>query len=102
MKTDIGIWYCTYFNDDWDTVGAPAYPPTRYRPLCSDRPGDFRAHRSDDPDVIDYHLKRISEAGIDFLLFEITPLRLGPRGEDEHPFAKNARAVAHRIKVWND
>ena len=101
-KTDIGIWYCTYYNDDWDTVGAPAYPPIMYRPLCSDKPGDFRTHHSADISVIDFHLRKIADAKIDFLLFELSPLKFDVNQPSEHIFIKNARVVAQRIKLWND
>ena len=100
--TDVGTWYCTYYNDDWDTVGGTAYPPTMYRPLCSDKPGDYRAYNSADISVIDYHLRQIANAKIDFILFELSPLRFFEDRPHEHIFIENARVVARRLKIWND
>ncbi len=102
--TDVGIWYCTYFRQDWTSV--VGYTKAKnYRPLCSDRPGDFRHYASDDVKVIDFHLRKMAEAKIDFLLIELTPGGLGgyrnPGWSDDVYMVDCARVVCKRIKAWN-
>ena len=101
-QTDVGIWYCTYFEDDWTRVGGMGYPPCMYRPLCSNEPGDYRTYSATDTTVIDFHLEQIAKAGIDFILLELTPGGLGGYRPMMKPFVDNARVVTQRIKVWND
>ncbi|MCL2622404.1 MAG: hypothetical protein FWD31_01960 [Planctomycetaceae bacterium] len=107
---DVGIWYCTYYftspYDVWDLEYGPE-TKVKYRPLCSNTPGDFRKYDAADPDVIDFHLQQIADAKIDFLLFELSPGSLGGyRTEGENVrwviSVNNAREVCKRIKIWND
>ncbi len=100
--TDVGIWYCTYFGDDWTRVGGMGYPPCMYRPLCSNEAGDYRIYNATDTAVIDFHLEQIAEAKIDFILLELTPGGLGGYRPMMKPFVDNARVVLRRLKVWND
>ncbi|MHB9033306.1 MAG: hypothetical protein ACYC6L_09690 [Anaerolineae bacterium] len=100
--TDVGTWYCTYYSQDWDNVGGMRYTPTLYRPLCSDKPGDFRTYDATDPEVIDFHLKVLSDAKIDFILYEVSPGGLGGYRPSMKPFVDNARVVCTRIKLWNE
>ena len=51
--------------------------PKNYVPLCSDKPGDFRHYAANDTAVINFHLRQIAEAKINFLLLELTPGGLG-------------------------
>jgi len=101
---DVGTWYCTYYytkpTDIWDRN----YGTTnvKYRPLCSDKPGDFRKYDADDPAVIDFHLKEIAAAKIDFLVFELTMGGLGGYRSSTKYAVDRARAVCKRIKAWND
>lgn len=102
--SDVGIWYCTYFRKDWTAV--VGYQLAKYYlPLCSDKPGDFRHYASDDTEVIDYHLKQMADAKIDFLLLELTPGGLGgyrnPGWSDDVYMVDCGRAVCKRIKAWN-
>lgn len=99
--TDVGIWYCTYYGEDWNRVGGMGYTPTMYRPLCSDRSGDYRIYDASDVSVIDFHLRQIANAKIDFILFELTPGGLGGYRPAMNIFVDNARIVAKRIKEWN-
>jgi hypothetical protein len=101
-STDVGIWYCTYYGDDWTNWGEMKYPPTLYRPLCSGNPGDYRAYNATNVAVVDFHLQQIAAAQIDFLLFELTPGGLGGYRHSMDLFVDNARVVAKRIKIWND
>ncbi|NLV73509.1 MAG: hypothetical protein GXY52_02320 [Chloroflexi bacterium] len=99
--TDVGTWYCTYYDDNWDNVGGMGYVPTYYRPLCSDTPDDYRTYRADDAAVIDYHLAQLAAAQIDFILFEVTPGGLGGYRLTMQPFVDKARAVCERLALWN-
>ena len=101
-RCDVGVWYCTYYGGDWTRVGGMSYCPTMYRPLCSDRAGDFRTYDATDTAVIDFHLRKLAEAGVDFLLFELTPGGLGGYRPSMNLFVDNARTVAKRIKIWNE
>jgi hypothetical protein len=98
--TDVGIWYCTYYGDVWTTEGP--YPPPQERPLCSNRPGDYRIYNSADVAVIDFHLQQIAKAKIDFLLLELTCVGAGGFRASGGKHVDNARIVAQRIKIWND
>lgn len=100
--TDVGIWYCTYYGDDWTKVGGMGYAPTLYRPLCSNKPGDYRKYNATDTSVVDFHLQQIANAKIDFVLFELTPGGLGGYRPAMKLFVDNARIAAKRIRVWND
>jgi len=101
-STDVGIWYCTYYGDAWTNVGGMGYPPTLYRPLCSNKPGDFRTYNATNVAVVDFHLQQIAAAKIDFLLFELTPGGLGGYRHAMDVFVDNARVAARRLKIWND
>jgi hypothetical protein len=101
-NTDVGIWYCSYYGTDWDKVGGMAYAPTKYLPLCSDKSGDFRKYDSSDIEIIDFHLKQIANANIDFILFELTPGGLGGYRPAMKIFVDNTRIAAKRIKIWNE
>ncbi len=101
-STDVGIWYCTYYGEDWKKVGGMGYKPTMYLPLCSNNPTDYRYYNAADTSVIDFHLQQIANAKIDFLLFELTPGGLGNYRPAMKPFVDNARIAAKRIKAWND
>ncbi|MHB0998448.1 MAG: RICIN domain-containing protein [Armatimonadota bacterium] len=100
-STDVGIWYCTYYGKDWTRVGGMGYQATLYRPLCSNKPGDYRTYDATDTAVIDFHLQQIANAKIDFILFELTPGGLGGYRPSMNAFVDNARVVAQRLKVWN-
>lgn len=101
-SSDVGIWYCTYYSENWVKVGEMGYKSCMYRPLCSNTPGDFRTYNATDIAVIDFHLQQITNAKIDFILFELTPGGLGDYRPSMNAFVDNARVVAQRLKVWND
>jgi len=92
--TDVGIWYCTYYDDNWANVGGMGYPPCMYRPLCSEESGDYRTYSASDTAVIDFHLEQIANAKIDFILLELTPGGLGGYRPSMKAFVDNARIVA--------
>ena len=109
IKTEVGIWYCPYYftspYDLWEMPYGSGIPAAQYKPLCSDAPGDFRKYDAADPEVIDFHLRQIADAKIDFLLFELSPGGLGGYREDggwNMNSIANAREVCKRIKIWND
>jgi hypothetical protein len=101
-STDVGIWYCTYYGNDWTHSGEMGYQPTMYQPLCSNKPKDYRTYNAADTSIIDFHLQQIANAKIDFVLFELTPGGLGGYRPSMNLFVDNARIAAQRIKVWND
>lgn len=106
---DVGLWYCSYYflspYDLWDMPYGYGTSASQYKPLCHGAPGDFRKYDAADPDVIDFHLKQIADAKIDFLLFELSPGGLGGHraegGWNMNSIA-NAREVCKRIKAQND
>jgi len=104
MKTDIGIWYCTYYQTKPTDIWDEKYGTTtvKYRPLCSNKPGDFRKYDADDPAVIDFHLEQLADAKIDFILLECTPGGLGGYRPATKHIVDKARVVCERIKAWND
>jgi hypothetical protein len=59
--------------------------------------GSYRQYDSQEASVIDEHLRMISQAGIDFLIFDLT----NNIDVDEEYIKKRAKAVAERIAVWN-
>ena len=69
----------------WEAYGV------RYLPVVDGEAGQYA---SDDPDVMDAHIKLIAEAGIDYLLFE-----LGNHLKEY--YTNNAITVSERLALWN-
>jgi len=65
-----------------------------YRPLTN---GSYQTYDSKDPAVIDEHLKLISDAGIDFLILDLT----NNIYVDERYIFERAKVLVDRISVWN-
>ena len=69
----------------WEAYGV------RYLPVVDGKAGQYA---SDDPNVMDAHIKLIAEAGIDYLLFE-----LGNHLKEY--YTNNAITVSERLAIWN-
>lgn len=110
-----GLWQVIDFVDSEDVGGYPtriqysgdanAYNlwgrwSIRYRPFTAGEPGQYD---SGDPDVIDEHLLELSEAGIDFLVFDETNrLQCDQAGSSASWICPRSIRVAERIADWNE
>lgn len=66
----------------------------KYRPYTL---GEYRAYDTQEAAVIDEHLRMITKAGIDFLIFDLT----NTLDTDEGYITEGAKVVAERIRIWN-
>ena len=105
---EVGIWYSVWYaKKDPETLGYttenknPQYNTwiawdIPYIPLGPN--GIFETHDSLDEEVINYHLKVMSEADIDFIIMDQTNYI-----DVENRYINfGAMAMAKKIKVWND
>jgi hypothetical protein len=93
--TDVGMWYCT----NWDAKGGGWWNLATYRPLLPD--GSYGMYDSSDVAVIDFHLAKLAEAKVDFILFDDTNGDFN-RYQPENVWIKEkSKAVCARIKLWN-
>jgi hypothetical protein len=99
--TDVGTWYITYYSDGIWAAGFRS-TPVMYRPLCSETSNDFRTYNSDDTAVMDFHLRQLAEAKIDFILFDNTNGGESGYYMANAPIWENSRIMCERIKLWND
>ena len=100
-QSDVGIWYSvwyTYNGDYGNNIQTNIWKnwDIQYKPLLPD--GTYGYYDSLDEDIINYHLEQISEAGIDFLIFDQTNNIDAEGGM----INKRALKVAQCIKAWND
>lgn len=99
-KTQIGIWYAIWYDEGagsiWENDRGPTQQPIYYRPLLKD--GTYGTYQSSDSDIIQWHLEEISNAGIDFLIFDQTNDIDTGNGQLD----TNARRTVGYIKRWND
>ena len=98
---DIGIWYSVWYKYD------PEYPKDstknlwkdwdiRYDPILPD--GTYGLYDSGDKEIIMFHLKELTEAGIDFIIMDQTNhIDVGGGFINDR-----AIAVAQCIQEWND
>jgi len=93
--TDVGIWYCA----NWDAQGGGWWPMATYRPLLPD--GTYGMYDSADVAVIDFHLQKLAEAQIDFIVFDDTNGDFNGYGPENTWIKEKAKAVCARIKLWN-
>jgi len=93
--TDVGIWYCA----NWDANGGGWWPLASYRPLLPD--GSYGMHDGSDVAVIDFHLQRLAEAQIDFILFDDTNGDFNGYGLENAWIREKSKTVCARIKLWN-
>lgn len=95
-STDVGIWYCA----NWDANGGGWWRGSTYRPLLPD--GTYGMHDGSDPAVIDFHLQKLAEAEIDFILFDDTNGDFNGYGRRHTWIKEKSKAVCARIKLWNE
>ena len=74
LKTQIGIWYSIWYDEGagsiWENDRGPTQQPIYYRPLLKD--GTYGTYKSSDRTIMQWHIEEISNAGIDFLIFDQT------------------------------
>lgn len=103
-KTDIGAWFMTYNNKKmWGNNFGSGYP-IKYETLMPD--GSYDILDSSKIEHIDFQLKQIADAKIDFILFDLTNGGLTaevPFGweDGKNWIIKNARLTCQRIAEWN-
>lgn len=98
-ETQIGIWYSIWYNVGspcfWDNDGGPTQQPIYYKPLLPD--GTYGRYDSADPDIIQYHLREMTEAGIDFIIMDQTnDIDVG-----DGRLNRNSQKMARAIWEWN-
>ncbi len=97
-KTDIGMWYVINNGvEEWENNSGTG-KAIDYRSLLHD--GSYGIPVSSDSDLIDFHLKSLSEAKVDFILLDLTETNLAYLSEDSNIF-KNAVLTCERIGIWN-
>ncbi len=100
-EADIGIWYSVWYtyNDDYrNNIKSNIWLnwDIQYEPLLPD--GSFGYYDSLDEEVIYFHLKELSEAGVDFIIMDQTNII-----DTEGGFINDrALKMAQCIKKWND
>ncbi len=107
--TDVGAWYTTYnTNDFWGDNGRfsnPSSAKVGYKALKSD--GSYGVPYSQDVSEIDFQIKKMAEAGIDFIVFDLTNGGLSDEinygtGDNLAFILNNAKLTCERISLWND
>jgi hypothetical protein len=93
--TDVGIWYCA----NWNANGGGWWHLATYRPLLPN--GTYGMYDSADAAVIDFHLQKLAEAQIDFILFDDTNGDFNGYGPQNVWIKEKSKAVCARIKRWN-
>lgn len=103
-QAQIGIWYAIWYDNKpagsfWETSGRnnKTYPgdPIYYRPLLPD--GTYGKYDSRDRDVLNFNLKEIADAQIDFIIMDQTNMIDNENGR------LNAASIitAEAIAAWN-
>ncbi len=96
-KAQIGIWYSIWYdlretNSFWDDAGGEIF----YRPLLPD--GSYGKYDSGDEEIIQFHLKEIADAQIDFIIMDQTNMIDVPPGNLNASAIKVAKAIVN----WNN
>lgn len=108
-KTDVGAWYTTYNTTAfWGANGRfsdPSTAPIGYKALRAD--GTFGLPDSGSAAEIDFQLQKMAEAGIDFIVFDLTNGGLSEKltygsGENLAFIVKNAKLTCERLALWNE
>lgn len=107
-KTDVGAWYTTYntaaFWGENGRFSDPKTSPIGYKALLSD--GSYGIPDSGSTAEIDFQLSKMAEAGIDFIVFDLTNGGLTDQfnyGIDSGLsfILNNAKMTCERIALWN-
>ena len=101
-KTQIGIWYSLWYdslkdNSFWDNEGTGQ--KIYYRPLLPD--GSYGKYDSGDKKVLNFHLEQLTEAGIDFLIYDQTNGLDVRNAAGETWINDNAIEMSKAICAWN-
>ena len=107
-KTDIGTWFMTYNNNNmWGSNFGSGYP-IKFRTLMPD--GSYGILDSSNIEHIDFQLKQIADAKIDFIIYDLTNGGLceemgfagyDAKGYPNDQILKNAILTCERIAEWN-
>lgn len=107
--TDVGAWFTTYNTSAfWGETGRFSDPnnvPVGFKALRAD--GTYGIPNSASTAEIDFQLKKMAEAGIDFILFDLTNGGLTSEfsygmGDGLKFILDNAKLTCERIAKWND
>lgn len=101
-KTDVGTWYCTYHNSGMFARNFGTEFPIKFRALMPD--GSYGILDSSVVEYIDWQLKNIAEAKIDFILFDNTNggfTEKVPYGDGNWWIVDNTILACERIAEWN-
>lgn len=107
--TDVGAWFTTYNTSAfWGSNGRfsnPELAQVGFKALKSD--GTYGIPNSGSVSEIDFQIRKMAEAGIDFILFDLTNGGLSSEinyGNDASLafIVNNAKLTCERISAWND
>ena len=108
-KTDIGMWYVTYNNSRQFVSNFGTGFPIKYRMLMPD--GSYGILDSSNVEYIDFQLKQLAEAKVDFVLFDLTNGGLTSKvpfgwhgdenGNPSDQIILDAQLACERIAKWN-
>ncbi len=107
-KTDVGAWFTTYNTSAfWGNNGRfsdPNKAKVGYKALKAD--GTFGLPDSASVAEIDFQIKKMAEAGIDFITFDITNGGLSNSfsagmGDGLKFIVNNAKLTCERLAIWN-
>lgn len=102
-KTDVGMWYITYNTRGIFTNNMGSGYPIKYKMLLPD--GSYGILESDNVEHIDFQIKNLAEAKVDFILFDLTNGGLFPDKNGKIQWnwmVENAMLACERIAKWND
>ncbi len=99
--TKIGIWYAIWYDTKssgsiWDNDGGTSKQPIYYQPLRAN--GTYGRYSSSDRKELNYHVKLISDAGIDFIIMDQTNDIDAAAGQ----WNVNALSMVSCIYNWNN
>ncbi len=103
-KTDVGAWFVTYNTESmWESNFGTGLP-IKYQVLMPD--GSYGLPDSRNIDVIDFQIKELADAKIDFVLFDLTNGGLTekiPYGWNGNQWiVETTQLTCERIKLWNE
>ena len=104
-KTDVGTWFVTYNSgSEWLNNFGTGWP-IKFRALLPD--GSYGTLDSKNVEQIDFLLKQLADAKIDFILFDHTNGGLTEEvkygwSETGRTVDKNVRLTCERISKWNE
>lgn len=102
-KTDVGMWYITYNTRGIFSNNMGSGYPIRYKMLLPD--GTYGILDSANVEHIDFQIKTLAEAKVDFILFDLTNGGLFPGKDGKIQWnwmVENAMLACERMSKWND